>query len=59
MKYSFDGEYPYPSRGEFRWESRSVYLGINYVFGGGKNRAMQRKNRDDNTKQNSGGGGLF
>lgn len=57
MKYAFDAQNPYPSRGQFTWESHSVYFGINYMFGGGKNRALQRKYRDDNTKQ--GGGGMF
>ncbi|MEC4115122.1 outer membrane beta-barrel family protein [Myroides pelagicus] len=59
MKASFDGEYPYPQSGEFTWTSRTVYIGFNYTFGGGKNRAMQRKHREGNNQQNSGGGGLF
>ena len=57
MKYAFEGTNPYPNRGQFTWESQSVYFGVNYMFGGGKNRAMQRKYREDNTKQ--GGGGMF
>lgn len=57
MKYGFEARNPYPSRGQFMWESQTVYFGINYMFGGGKNRALQRKYRDDNTKQ--GGGGMF
>lgn len=57
MRYAFDSQYPWPQRGEFRWESRTVYVGLNYRFGGGKNRAMERKQRDDNTKQ--AGGGMF
>lgn len=57
MKYAFEGTNPYPNRGQFTWESQSLYFGINYMFGGGKNRAMQRKYREDNTKQ--GGGGMF
>ncbi len=56
MKYAFDSQNPYPSSGRFGWESQSLYFGINYMFGGGKNRAMQRKYREDNTKQ---GGGMF
>lgn len=55
MRYGFDSRYPFEQRGEFRWESRTVYFGINYMFGSGKNRALQRKMRDDNTKQGSGG----
>jgi outer membrane receptor protein involved in Fe transport len=57
MRYAFDSERPWPQNGEFTWESRTVYFGLNYMFGGGKNRAMQRKYRDDNTKQT--GGGMF
>ncbi|MNS25757.1 hypothetical protein D3C72_576590 [compost metagenome] len=56
MEYGFDSRNPYPSTGVFRWESQSLYFGINYMFGGGKNRALQRKYREDNTKQ---GGGMF
>lgn len=55
MRYGFESVNPYPQVGEFRWESRTVYFGVNYIFGGGKNRALQRKQRDDNTKQSSGG----
>jgi len=55
MRYGFSSQNPFPQEGEFRWESRTVYLGINYMFGSGKNRAMQRKAREDNTKQGSGG----
>ena len=55
MRYGFDSRNPFPQDGQFKWESRTVYVGINYLFGGGKNRAMQRKQRDDNTKQGSGG----
>ncbi|MFP9115559.1 TonB-dependent receptor domain-containing protein [Flavobacterium sp. RHBU_3] len=57
MRYGFDSRNPYPQEGEFRWESRTVYFGLNYMFGSGKNRAMQRKMHEDNTKQ--GGGGMF
>jgi len=55
MKFAFDGENPYPQKGQFKWESQSIYIGFNYMFGAGKNRALQRKQREDNTKQNSGG----
>jgi hypothetical protein len=57
MRYGFESRNPFPQEGEFRWESRTVYFGLNYMFGAGKNRAMQRKQRDDNTKQ--AGGGMF
>ncbi|MXN92198.1 TonB-dependent receptor [Flavobacterium sp. Sd200] len=55
QRFGFDGLNPFPQSGEFRWESRTVYFGLNYMFGGGKNRAMTRKYREDNTKQGSGG----
>lgn len=55
MKFAFDGKNPYPQSGQFTWESQSVFIGFNYMFGAGKNRALQRKQREDNTKQNSGG----
>lgn len=57
MRYRFDTEYPYLQAGQFTWESQTVYLGITYNFGGGKNKSLQRKQRDDNT--NKGGGGMF
>ena len=57
MKAGFDGENPYPLRGQFTWESQSVYLGFNYMFGAGKSKSLQRKQRDNDT--NKGGGGLF
>ncbi len=55
MRFAFVGDNPYPQTGSFKWESQSIYVGFNYMFGAGKNRALQRKQRDDNTKQNSGG----
>ena len=56
MKFSFDGDLPYAQQGSFNWESRTVYLGFNYRFGGGKNAALQRKQRDKNETQ---GGGMM
>lgn len=55
MQFKFIGERPYIQEGNFNWESDSVYMGVSYRFGSGKNRALRRKNRDDNTKQGSGG----
>jgi len=57
QRFAFDGDAPYPQKGQFTWESHSVYVGFNYMFGTGKNKALQRKQRDDNTVQ--GGGGMF
>ncbi|TBX70378.1 TonB-dependent receptor [Flavobacterium silvisoli] len=57
MNFSFDGDLPYKQDGAFYWESQSIYLGFNYRFGGGKNAALQRKQRDKNETQ--GGGGMM
>jgi outer membrane receptor protein involved in Fe transport len=55
MKFAFDGNIPYRQVGAFYWESQTVYVGFNYMFGGGKNKALQRKQRDANETQGSGG----
>lgn len=55
MRFGFDGDRPYAQEGAFNWESNNVYIGMSYRFGSGKNRAKQRKRRDDNTKQSGGG----
>ncbi|MCO6174112.1 TonB-dependent receptor [Flavobacterium sp. NRK F10] len=57
MKAQFENDLPYPQVGKFTWESQTLYIGFNYRFGGGKNRALQRKQRDKNETQ--GGGGMF
>ncbi|MEO0038929.1 MAG: hypothetical protein RIQ59_2140, partial [Bacteroidota bacterium] len=56
MKFSFDGDLPYNQQGSFNWESRTIYVGFNYRFGGGNNAALQRKQRDKNETQ---GGGMM
>lgn len=55
MRFGFEGERPFPQNGKFFWESQNVYVGLSYRFGSGKNRSVQRKRRDSNTKSNSGG----
>ncbi|HLV63784.1 outer membrane beta-barrel family protein [Galbibacter sp.] len=55
MKFGLEGERPYRQNGTFNWESRTIYAGITYRFGEGKNRKVERKNRDANTKESSGG----
>ncbi len=57
MRFAFDGNIPYRQQGAFYWESQTLYFGFNYVFGGGKSRALQRKQRDNNETQS--GGGMF
>ncbi|MCB0443497.1 MAG: TonB-dependent receptor family protein, partial [Flavobacterium sp.] len=56
MRARFYGENPDITSGQFRWESRMVNVNFNYRFGSGKNRALQRKQRDKNETE---GGGLF
>jgi outer membrane receptor protein involved in Fe transport len=55
MNFAFDGNIPYRQKGAFYWESQTFYVGFNYMFGGGKNKALQRKQRDSNEMQGSGG----
>ncbi|MGJ8744723.1 TonB-dependent receptor domain-containing protein [Polaribacter sp.] len=55
MKFAFNSSSPFVQNGKFNWESQTAYLGFNYRFGSGKNKAKSRRQRDDNTKQNSGG----
>ena len=55
MRFKFKSVNPYPSTGQFNWESQTAYLGFSYRFGGGKNRALRRKNRDNNETQGGGG----
>ncbi len=55
MKFRFESVNPYPSNGQFNWESRTAYIGFMYRFGGGKNKAKNRKRRDNNETQGGGG----
>lgn len=55
MHFAFDGNIPYRQEGAFYWESRGFYVGFNWMFGGGKNSALQRKQRDNNETQSGGG----
>ncbi len=57
MKFEFEGVSPFPSEGAFNWESNTWNVALSYRFGGGKYRALRRKQRDNNTK--SGGGGFL
>ena len=56
QEFGFTTSVPYQQRGRFQGDSQTVYLGFSYRFGGGKNRALDRKQRDDNTSND---GGLF
>lgn len=56
QKFRFTTDIPYRQTGVFHGDSQTVFVGFSYRFGGGKNKALQRKQRDDNTEQ---GGGIF
>jgi outer membrane receptor protein involved in Fe transport len=51
----FESDRPFRQVGNWNWESRTIFAGINYRFGGGKYRAMSRKERDDNEAKSNGG----
>jgi outer membrane receptor protein involved in Fe transport len=55
MNFAFEGSKPKRQQGQFNWESQTAYVGFNYRFGNGKNKAIQRKQRDKNETQGSGG----
>lgn len=55
MNFRFEGDRPFPTVGEFNWESNTWNIGLSYRFGGGKYRALQRKQRDANETQGGGG----
>ncbi|GGD25874.1 outer membrane beta-barrel family protein [Hyunsoonleella pacifica] len=55
MNFEFNSTTPYPAMGQFNWESNTWNIALSYRFGGGKYRALRRKQRDNNTKQGSGG----
>ena len=57
MKAQFESERPYRQEGNWNWESQTVFVGINYRFGGGNYRALSRKQREANEAE--GGGGFF
>ena len=56
QEFNITGGRPFPQEGRFKGETQTVYLGFSYRFGGGKNLAFKRKNRDDNE---AGNGGIF
>ncbi len=57
MRFAFSADKPFVQNGQFNWESQTLYAGLSYMFGSGKNKAAERKRRDSNTKQ--GGGGIL
>lgn len=57
MRAQFEGERPFRQEGNWNWESQTVFVGINYRFGGNNYRALSRRQRDANEAE--GGGGFF
>jgi len=57
MKARFESDRPFKQAGNWNWESQTVFVGINYSFGGNKYRALSRKERDANEAES--GGGFF
>ena len=55
MNFAFNGSKPRLANGQFNWESQTAYIGFNYRFGTGKNKALNRKQRDKNETQGSSG----
>jgi len=55
MHFAFERSEPKEANGQFNWESQTAFIGFNYLFGSGKNKAIQRKARDKNETQSSGG----
>jgi len=55
MHFAFDRSEPKLAKGQFNWESQTAFVGFNYRFGSGKNKAIQRKARDNNEVQGSSG----
>lgn len=54
MFWGFDSDKPYPSTGQFNWESQTAYIGFSYRFGSNEAKSRARKNRNDNEKQGGG-----
>jgi outer membrane receptor protein involved in Fe transport len=54
-KLDFSTTNPFPQVGQFTLEYTSIFLGFTYNFGRGKNRERDRKYREENETQGSGG----
>ena len=54
-KLDFSATNPFSQTGRYTLEYSAVYLGFSYDFGGGKNRARNRKYREKNETEGSGG----
>ncbi|AEW85946.1 TonB-dependent outer membrane receptorprecursor [Flavobacterium columnare ATCC 49512] len=56
MRARFYSNEPAQINGNFRWESQTININFNYRFGSGKNKTLDRKQRNQEESQ---GGGLF
>lgn len=56
MRSTFHSSDPAKINGTFRWESQTLNVNLSYRFGDGKNKALDRKQREQNDSQ---GGGMF
>lgn len=56
MRAGFKSDEPANISGKFRWENQTVNVNFSYRFGSGKNKALERKQREQNESQ---GGGMF
>ena len=54
-KLDFTTTNPFSQTGQFTLEYSAIYLGFSYNFGNGKNRERDRKYREENETQSSGG----
>ncbi|WP_350290535.1 TonB-dependent receptor [uncultured Croceitalea sp.] len=50
QRFAFETFRTIIQEGQFKTDSRSVYLGLAYRFGSGKNKSIKRKKRDKNEK---------
>lgn len=50
QRFAFETYRTIFQRGEFKRDTQTIYFGVSYRFGGGKNKALKRKKRDKNEK---------
>ncbi len=55
QQFSFEGKRPVVQDGAFSWDSRTVFIGFSYRFGGQGNQALKRKKRDNRETRSTGG----
>ena len=51
QRFAFESYRTIFQKGDLRRDSQTIYFGISYRFGGGKNKALKRKKRDTNEKR--------